>query len=144
MCTFKKALVFNIDAMGLPELRKMCSIHQMQEVNFYFRQIRPMVREIVNSPTPLASTSIAKRVALNVSSLTDPFFDAMVQAVELLINVFRLRFRGSKSCEDTGACNPLATVTDGHLADSLRSQMDFRPMPGEWMALMNGCLDLCK
>jgi len=92
-------LVFGIPAVGIPELRQMCTMHQMREVNYYFRQVRPYLREIMNAPTNRESIQEAQKVASDLASLTDPFFNAMLAAVVLFRN-------------DTGACNPLDNITE--------------------------------
>eukprot|EP00435_Cladocopium_sp_Y103_P024050 s1268_g5.t2 len=92
-------LVFGISAVGIPQLRSMCTMHQMGEVSFYFRQVRPYVREITNAPTVQQSSSVAARVASDLASLTDPLFESMAAAVALFTN-------------DTGSCNPLETITE--------------------------------
>ena len=46
----------------------MCTMHQMGEVNFYFRQVRPYIREITNAPTVRHSSSVAARVASDLAS----------------------------------------------------------------------------
>ena len=43
-------------------------MHQMGEVGFYFRQVRPYIREITNAPTIRHSSSVAARVASDLAS----------------------------------------------------------------------------
>lgn len=61
-------LVFGIPAVGIPELRQMCTMHQMREVNYYFRQVRPYLREIMNAPTNRESIQAAQKVASDLAS----------------------------------------------------------------------------
>lgn len=79
----QEGLVLGIPAVGIPQLRSMCTMHQMGEVGFYFRQVRPYIREITNAPTIRHSSSVAARVASDLASLTDPFFQSMAAAVAL-------------------------------------------------------------
>jgi len=74
-------------------------MHQMGEVSFYFRQVRPYIREITNAPTIQQSSFVAARVASDLASLTDPFFQSMAAAVALFSN-------------DTASCNPLESITE--------------------------------
>ena len=46
----------------------MCTMHQMGEVSFYFRQVRPYIRKITNAPTIQESSSVAARVASDLAS----------------------------------------------------------------------------
>jgi len=65
-------LVFGIPAVGIPELRQMCTMHQMREVNYYFRQVRPYLREIMNAPTNRESIQEAQKVASDLASCQAP------------------------------------------------------------------------
>ena len=54
---------FPVDVQG-----SMCTMHQMGEVSFYFRQVRPYIRKITNAPTIQESSSVAARVASDLAS----------------------------------------------------------------------------
>ncbi|CAK9026361.1 unnamed protein product [Durusdinium trenchii] len=119
--TTHDSLIFGITAVGIPELRKVCSMHQMQEVSYYYRQVRPYLREITNGRTSVESSMIAVRVAPSINSLTTPLFQAMGAAVRLFVN-------------DTGTCEALGTIseselmalTNGSWVESGDSQMGIR------------------
>ncbi|CAK9024071.1 Uncharacterized protein SCF082_LOCUS16457, partial [Durusdinium trenchii] len=100
--TTHDSLIFGITAVGIPELRKVCSMHQMQEVSYYYRQVRPYLREITNGRTSVESSMIAVRVAPSINSLTTPLFQAMGAAVRLFVN-------------DTGTCEALGTISESEL-----------------------------
>ncbi|CAJ1356319.1 unnamed protein product [Effrenium voratum] len=108
-----EGLIFGIEAVGIPALTQMCTMQQMREVSYYFSRMLQFLRLITNAQSNSESQQVAQSVVRNISSLADPFFDAMVLAVQLYVN-------------DTGECNPLATTTRGEWWHLLVGIADFR------------------
>jgi len=78
------AMIFGVNSVGLPKLDQMCTMKQMRDVSFYSSQVMPMVREVVNAESNAESVATATRISSNLSALTEPFFDAMLEAQHLL------------------------------------------------------------
>ena len=96
--TSHDGIIQGVPFAGLPVLDKLCTLHQMTEVSFYYAQIRPYLTGITNADTPSASQAAADEVAEEMCELTDPLFDAMVEAVKLF-------------GDDDGNCDPAASMT---------------------------------
>ncbi|CAJ1406780.1 unnamed protein product [Effrenium voratum] len=94
----REGIVFGIRVAGVPALTEMCTMRQMREVSFYYQQVRPFTREILNAQSNSEASRIASAVVANMSTFVDPLYSAMVEAVKLYVN-------------DTGSCNPFATTT---------------------------------
>ncbi|CAK9009312.1 unnamed protein product [Durusdinium trenchii] len=96
--TSHDGIIQGVPFAGLPVLNKMCTLHQMREVSFYYEQLRPLLTGITNAETPSTSQKAADAVAEEVVELLDPLFLAMVEAVKLF-------------GQDDGSCNPSASMT---------------------------------
>ncbi|CAE7903136.1 GABBR2, partial [Symbiodinium sp. KB8] len=102
------AILRGADWAGIPQLTRMCTIHQMKSVTFYYQEVRSLARKVFNARSQAESIDTALLVASNMSANVDPLAVAMSEAVKLYVN-------------DPGDCDPLATITDS-----------------EWAKLLNG------
>ncbi|OLQ11734.1 hypothetical protein AK812_SmicGene4407 [Symbiodinium microadriaticum] len=92
-------IIEGVPFAGLPVLTSMCTLHQMSEVTYYYSSFRPMINEILNAHTAESSQETARRLAPQIADLTEPLFQAMVEAVELFN-------------EASQACEPMSSMTD--------------------------------
>ncbi|CAJ1352732.1 unnamed protein product, partial [Effrenium voratum] len=94
-----EGIVFGIRAAGVPELTDMCTMHQMREVSFYYQQVRPFMREVLNAQSSFEASEIASAVVGDVVRFVDPLYAAMVAAAHLYLN------------SSSASCDPLVTTT---------------------------------
>lgn len=94
-----QGIIEGVPFAGLPVLTSMCTLHQMSEVTYYYTSFRPMINEILNAHTAESSQETARRLAPQIAGLTEPLFQAMVEAVKLFN-------------EASQACEPMSSMTD--------------------------------
>mmetsp|Transcript_18980 Transcript_18980/g.44230 ORF Transcript_18980/g.44230 Transcript_18980/m.44230 type:complete len:1510 (+) Transcript_18980:51-4580(+) len=94
------AILRGADWAGIPQLTQLCTIHQMKDVTFSYRDARGLARQVFNAQTNAEAVAIAQRVAKNMSGYTEPLSDAMNAAAAQFI-------------DGPSSCNPVDTITDG-------------------------------
>ena len=99
------AILRGADWAGIPQLTRMCTIHQMKSVTFYYQEVRSLARKVFNARSQAESIDTALLVASNMSANVDPLAVAMSEAVKLYVN-------------DPGDCDPLATITDSNFVSN--------------------------
>ncbi|CAK9093994.1 unnamed protein product [Durusdinium trenchii] len=101
-------LFFGIPALGIPELRELCAMHLMREVDYNYHHVEHHVREFYIASSIEETTALAAEAASEISSDCDEFYDSTMKAAKSYSN-------------DTRDCHPLRDMTDR-----------------EWLALTHG------
>eukprot|EP00435_Cladocopium_sp_Y103_P069066 s36_g32.t1 len=93
-----KGIIRGVPFAGIPVLTKLCTMHQLSVVTLYYQQLRPLLNRVMNSVTSSEAQQAADDVATDVVTGTEPLFDAMVSAVDLVMN-------------DSGSCQPWTAMS---------------------------------
>lgn len=93
-----QGIIRGVPFAGVPVLTKLCTMHQLSVVTLYYQQLRPLLNRVMNSVTSSEAQQAADEVATDVVSSMEPLFDAMVGAVELVMN-------------DNGSCQPWTAMS---------------------------------
>lgn len=99
-------IIEGVPFAGLPVLDKLCTIHQMSEVSYFYAKLRPLLNGVSNADTPSKSQAAADAVAEEVVELVDPLYVAMVEAVDLYGH-------------DSGNCDPVSSMTEAEWSEFL-------------------------
>ncbi|CAE7903137.1 GABBR2 [Symbiodinium sp. KB8] len=91
------AIIEGAEFASIPKLTRLCTMHQMRLVTYYYEAIRGPVRMMLSAEIADAM-AVAVSAANNMSALTEPLAEAMNVAVELYAS-------------DPGTCTPREHMT---------------------------------
>ena len=93
-----KGIMRGADWAGVPPLVKVCTMHEMSRVTYYYDLFASLISEVSPALPVQQNIETAHRLAQELEERSGPLFSAMVAAVSLYVN-------------DPGTCNPLDSMT---------------------------------